>query len=261
MRFLEIIGTAPRAWKRAICLTGSAIVLVMAAASPGAADQIRLKNGTEFSGKVVNKDHAHVVVGLSRSEVEAINGKTLPPPIAAGAKAPVVSAVDLAGAERTVGGAGQPMLIQFWATWCPHCRRDLPLLKELSAQYHGTSLNVVAVSVDQDQHALRAFVEEQALPFPVVAAYDEKNLANGSISDRYEIEGIPAYYLVDATGTIVKTWFGSVIESGGDLEQAVKDLMTSAVRPSPSRSGSAEPPRPTAEGAEGHKRTRRWFLF
>ncbi len=252
---------AQGSWKGITRLTGMAVILVVLAASPGAADQIRLKNGTEFSGKVVNKDHAHVIVGLSRSEVEAINGKTLPPPITIGAKAPVFSAVDLAGAERTVGSTGRPTLIQFWATWCPHCRRDLPLLKELSAHYQGTPLNIVTVSVDQDQQALHAFVQEQALPLTVIDAHDQKNLATGSIPDLYEIEGVPAYYLIDTTGTIVKTWSGSIIESGGDLEQALKDLMASTARPSPSRSGSTDQTHPATEGTEGRKHTRRWFLF
>ena len=187
------------------------------------ADRIRLKDGTEVSGTMVGKDGEHVMVRVPRDAVESVNGQPLPPPVVAGSVAPPFQAMDLAGQLQQLPDNGaHATLLQFWATWCPHCRHDLSLMKELVTQYQGKGLRLVTVSIDRDLTNLRTFIQNEQLPYPVIHA------ATASwLPERYELQGVPAYYLIDAYGTIIKTWSGSVTESPSDLKDVIAQLFPS----------------------------------
>jgi len=191
---------------------------------PAHADQIRMKDGTKLSGTVLQRDGEHVVVLLPRASVESVDGQALPPPVIAGSPAPEFTAVDLDGATRSLAeNRGHVTLLQFWASWCPHCRSDLPLMKKLFAQYREQGLRLLTVSVDQDPAALQTFIQKEQLSYPVLSA-----VAHPALPDLYETQGIPAYFLIDADGTIVKTWSGSVTERPSDFE----DVLTRLLAPS-----------------------------
>ena len=200
------------------------------------ADQIRLKDGTEVSATLLDTDGESVVVRIPRTSIEAVNGRPLPPPLVAGAQAPDFTAVDLQGTTQTMAqNRGHTTLLQFWASWCPHCRSDLPLMKKLFTSYQDKGLRVVTVSVDQQLEGLQAFVRDQAIPYPVIAA-----LTYPSVPELYESRGVPSYYLIDAEGNIAKTWSGSVTERKGDFEEVLTRLLgipEAAAAPAPSASG------------------------
>ena len=124
------------------------------------AAQVKLTDGTEVSATVVGRDGQNITLRLPRASVASIDGKPLPAPVIAGSQAPTFSVVDLSGAPQTLGSAaGEVTLLHFWASWCPHCRHDVDLMKELYAKYQGKGVRVVTVSVDQDMKALSAFLE------------------------------------------------------------------------------------------------------
>ncbi len=190
------------------------------------AEKVRLKDGTEFSAHVLGRDAEHVTLAVARGQVDAVDGKPLPAPVTTGTNAPAFAALDLTGTKQTVPvPASVVTLVQFWATWCPHCRSDMPLLKTLSARYQAQGFRVVTISVDKDLAALRRFVQEQQLPYPVIAAYEQPSSAQSSLPELYEMEGIPAYYVIDAQGVIAQTASGSITESGTDIEGALKRLL------------------------------------
>ena len=206
---------------------GGIVSVVVCGSQAGRADEIQLKGGAKVSAAVLQRDGESVILRVPRAAVETVNGQPLPPPVAAGNPAPEFTAVDLAGVTRTLSEhRGHPVLVQFWASWCPHCRSDLALMKQLFAQYQqGKQLGMVTVSIDQDVEKLRAFVKQEGVAFPVVAASDHRDLP-----ELYEAQGVPAYYLVGADGVIVKTWSGSVTEAPSDFEEVVTRLVSAPAR-------------------------------
>jgi len=212
--------------RRAAQRWGLSLLLGIVWSVTTAADQIRLKDGTEFSGTLLGKDSDRVVVALPRSDVTAVNGEQLPTPVAAGAAAPAFTAVDLSGVTQALADyRGHVTLLQFWATWCPHCRADLALMKELSTQYQGKGLRILTVSVDQDINKLQSFIRDHALPYPVISVSGQPTSKQPSLPELYEMQGIPAYYLIDAQGTIAQTYAGSLTVGQRDLEGEIKRLL------------------------------------
>lgn len=91
---------------------------------------------------------------------------------------------------------GKPVFINFWATWCPPCRAEMPDMQEL---YEKKDIEILAVnltSTEPSQEDVSKFVEDYGLTFPIVL--DE----NSSVSETYEVYAYPTSYLVDSNGHI-----------------------------------------------------------
>ena len=225
-------------WSDAVLV--AAVLGVSAFAGMAQGDEIKLKGGTKFSGAVLGRDGERVVIGLPRASVIAINDEVLPPPVVEGTKAPTFSVVDMAGATHTFGAKDSHVtLVNFWASWCPHCRSDVNLMKDLFAKYHDKGLRIITVSIDQDISRLTQFVKDQQLPYPVVAAFKDMDSAEAQLPPMFEAQGVPTYFLIDDQGIIAKTFSGSAMEGKVDLEGDVQRLLEAA---SP---GSAKPERKT----------------
>lgn len=88
-------------------------------------------------------------------------------------------------------------LVDFWASWCGPCRKEIPNLKKLYEQYKGKGLEIVSVSIDKDEKAWRKALKEEQLPWP-------NGLDRAEISNAYKVQFIPAIFLVDgATGKCI----------------------------------------------------------
>ncbi len=101
-----------------------------------------------------------------------------------------------------VGGAkfdwekykGKVVLIDFWATWCEPCKADLPMLKEVYAEYRDKGFEIVGISLDKDVDALARFIKAEKLPW--------ENLQSGSgLAEKFGVEGIPFQVIVHRDGT------------------------------------------------------------
>ena len=234
-------------------VTHVVLVLSLGAAGMVAADQIKLKDGRELSATMLGKDGDRVVIGLPRADVASVNGEALPLPVIAGVPAPAFTATDLTGTSQTVPDPkGRVTLLKFWASWCPHCRSDIPLLKDLSARYHDKELSIVTVSADQDFNKLQAFVREQGISYPVIAVHDPAASAEQTaIPDRYEMQGVPHYFLIDAKGRVAETFAGSATEGKRDLEGMLAKLMVGA----PPAAVKASTPQPKKSPATTKKKS------
>lgn len=94
---------------------------------------------------------------------------------------------------------GKPMIVEFWATWCPPCRDSIPHLNEIYAKYKGQGLQIVGIT-DEDRAKIKKF--EKEVPIEYAVGLD----ANGKYAKPFGIQGIPHAVLVDKTGKIV--WEG-----------------------------------------------------
>lgn len=99
---------------------------------------------------------------------------------------------------------GKVVLLNFWATWCPACVEELPSLEKLSAKFKGQNFQVLSVSIDSEEGAVRDFLARQPLPFPVLE--DPKRKV---AFDLYAVFGVPASFLIDKQGQLTGRYYGS----------------------------------------------------
>lgn len=91
-------------------------------------------------------------------------------------------------------------LVIFWASWCGPCRDEIPALKKIYAEYKSKGINLVSISIDHDRKAWKKALALEKMPWP--------NLSNlpgdyNEIMKKYNVNGIPAIYLLDAKNTVV----------------------------------------------------------
>ncbi|MGH7544962.1 MAG: peroxiredoxin family protein, partial [Gemmatimonadota bacterium] len=100
---------------------------------------------------------------------------------------------------------GRPVLLNVWATWCGPCRVEMPSIQRLYDAYRDRGFVVLAVSVDaaHAEPAIRDFVEEYGLTFPVLHDPESR------VSEVFRTRGVPETLVLDAAGTIVKRFSGS----------------------------------------------------
>lgn len=97
-------------------------------------------------------------------------------------------------------GQGQWVLIDFWASWCGPCRREMPNVVEAYGKYHGKGLEIVGLSFDNDKDAWVKAISEWEMPWKHLS--DLKGWETVA-SDTYGVKAIPSSLLVDPEGTVV----------------------------------------------------------
>jgi len=99
--------------------------------------------------------------------------------------------------------AGKVVLVDFWATWCGPCIAEIPNVLEQYEKYHDKGFEVIGVSLDDDAEALKAFVDEKKLPWPVL--YEKPGGAGWQhpLATKYGVSGIPTVILVGRDGKVV----------------------------------------------------------
>ena len=133
-------------------------------------------------------------------------------PVAAGA-APAFETVDLDGRPvRLADYRGEPVLINFWASWCVPCRKEFPLLKDV----HGDEVTVLGVVFQDTAEAASAFMAEQDATWPALLD------PGGDIADDYDVgfrPGLPVTVAVDRAGVLVDRHVGEL--RAEDLDRLV----------------------------------------
>ncbi|MDX8377767.1 MAG: TlpA disulfide reductase family protein [Mariprofundales bacterium] len=140
------------------------------------------------------------------------------PPLEIGAVAPSFSLPDLQNKMHTIT-KGEVILLNFWATWCPPCRQEMPSLVALSNKLASNGLKVIAVSIDRDKDSLVGFTHEYELPFLVL--HDEHSLT----AMQYGVYRYPESYLINKQGELVKHYIGAIDWMSPTIIQEVEVLL------------------------------------
>ena len=145
-----------------------------------------------------------------------VGNEDLASPVVRGAKAPPFSLPRLAAAPDPSGGgavgstdpielaalSGRVVLVNFWATWCEPCEREMPAMERLYQRLHGERFELVAVSIDDEDAKVQAFVRRYSLTFPIAMDRDK------AVSAAYQTTGVPESLLIDREGRIVERYVG-----------------------------------------------------
>lgn len=112
--------------------------------------------------------------------------------------------------------AGQPIVLNFWATWCPPCRAELP---DFQAAYetYGDRVTFVMLNVSESIETVQAFFAENGYTFPLYADLDD------DASNAYGVTGIPTTIMYDAAGNILDSHIGMI--DGNTLTEGINKLL------------------------------------
>jgi peroxiredoxin len=112
---------------------------------------------------------------------------------------------------------GKVVLLDFWATWCHGCKKEIPWFAAFDRKYAAQGLTVVGVSLDADGwKVVKPFIRTAKVPYQIILGDDET-------AKKYGIEGMPDTFLIDREGRISATYNGLVNKD--DVEQNLRSLL------------------------------------
>ena len=116
---------------------------------------------------------------------------------------------------------GKVVLLNFWATWCPPCRREMPSMERLYKKYQDKDFSVIAVNQMEDEDKIFAFTGalETQLTFNILL--DTKS----TVSQNYDVRGLPTTYLIDKEGRIRYRAVGGREFDHPKVEKIIQSLM------------------------------------
>ncbi len=111
---------------------------------------------------------------------------------------------------------GQVVLLQFWTTWCPYCRREQPLVDSLDKEFRDQGLVVLAVDVNEAKKTVKKYLEQNPRSCRIVLTEDT------NLAAMYAANSYPIYVVIDRDGNVVAT------QRGAAGERALRSLLTRA---------------------------------
>lgn len=147
---------------------------------------------------------------------EGTAGQTEAP--VAGHLAPDFSLTTLSGEGVTLSDfrGQQPVVLNFWATWCPPCRAEIPFFQAASRKYNGQVM-VLGIDDGESRATVAPFVTEMGMTYPV--PLDEES----TVSRRYRVNSLPSTYFIDRAGVVQHVHIG--IMSQAVLEEQIEALL------------------------------------
>lgn len=173
--------------------------------------------GTTYELRDVDPHAASARILISAKRVDEINP---PSDLRVGSQALAFETKDTDGKPLNFPAdfAGKVVLLDFWATWCGPCIRELPHVSDAYEKYKKDGFEILGISLDDDPAKVRAFSRQRALTWPMIS--DGKGW-QAELAQLYRVRSIPAMWLVDAdTGRILAT--NDTLRGEGALANAVQ---------------------------------------
>ncbi|GEK34440.1 thiol-disulfide oxidoreductase ResA [Kurthia sibirica] len=119
--------------------------------------------------------------------------------IKVGDQAPNFVLTDLDGKKHQLADyKGQGVLLNFWGTWCPPCKEEMPALNTAYDEFKNQGVQVISINIAQSDFEVRNFVDNYKLNFPMTIDKTK------SVMRTYNVDQLPATFLIDQTGKIKK---------------------------------------------------------
>lgn len=135
-------------------------------------------------------------------------------------KAPDFTLTDEQGREISLSQfAGKKVLLNFWASWCPPCKKEMPDLIRIYEKNKDQNVVVLGVNVTTEEKSIDnaiLYMKEAGISFPVV--YD----VEGEVTELYRIQGYPTSYFIDTNGVIQQKVLGAIVYD--DVETILRDM-------------------------------------
>jgi thiol-disulfide isomerase/thioredoxin len=139
----------------------------------------------------------------------------------AGQRTPSLQAADLDGKTwRLADLRGRAVLLNFWASWCPPCRAEMPSLQDMAAIYGPDKIVVLAINFKESRATAARFAQASALSLPVLLD------PAGDMARQWGARIFPTTVLIDATGQPRQRVQGEVEWTGQAAEQLIAPLLT-----------------------------------
>ncbi|GAA0444048.1 thiol-disulfide oxidoreductase ResA [Lentibacillus halophilus] len=103
---------------------------------------------------------------------------------------------------------GKGVMLNFWGTWCPPCKKEMPYMESLYPEYKKKGVEIIAVNLDRTTFVVDKFINEYDLTFPV--PHD----SNKEVRNAYQVEPLPTTFFIDPDGKIVE-----IVEGGLTLDR------------------------------------------
>jgi len=134
--------------------------------------------------------------------------------------APALEAQDLKGAPKTLASyRGKVVLLNFWASWCPPCLREMPSLERLRVKMAGRPLEIVALDSAETVEDVNAYLSRMKLGFPILLDPE------GSNTRRWKVFALPTSFLLDAEGKVRYVLTGPTEWDEGEALQVIESML------------------------------------
>lgn len=143
-----------------------------------------------------------------------------------GQPAPDFALKDASGKKISLSDyKGRVVMINFWATWCPPCRQEMPSMESLFQEYNKKGFEILAVSSDsQAEKIVKPFMEFYELTFSALMDID------GSVHSLYGVTSIPTTYIVDKNGNIAQKFMGPRDWKDKNIKNMIEKLLQQEVK-------------------------------
>jgi len=135
-------------------------------------------------------------------------------------KAPDFKLVDIQGKQVSLSALkGKVVVLNFWATWCPPCKREIPDFVKTYEKYKNNGLVIIGVAVNSEIEEVKNLVKQYKITYPVV-------MSNGSIEQAYgNITAVPTTFIIDKQGNLAPGGKKIGMFMEGELEKIVQPLL------------------------------------
>ena len=158
------------------------------------ADALMQQLTNEFSG-------TSFVAKIQKQETREAESKQIQAALVEGTQFPDFNVKDVSGQPLSIANyKGKVVMIDFWATWCPPCRGEIPNVVATYQKYHDKGFEIIGVSLDQDHQKLLAFTKENNMTWQ---QYFDGQGWDNKLAVKYGIEAIPMTFLLDGNGKII----------------------------------------------------------